>query len=189
MPNVWLTISVCLSIISVIPYARDILRGQSKPNIASWLVWTAITGVATLVQFAAGETTTAIVTLAATLESLTIVILGLRYGYAEFGRFEWLCLAGALVGLLIWLVFHQAVLAVLLMVLIDLVGSLPTYRHSWRQPFEETWLTYLMAGLAGLFGILAIPTLSTLSLAYPIYLAAMNLAVVAVVLYRLKATV
>jgi hypothetical protein len=182
--TIFLALSLICTISSVVPYARDILRRTTKPNIASWIVWTALTGVATIVQFAAGETTTAIITLAAALETLVIVILGLRYGYADFGRFEWVCLLGALAGLMIWLLLDNPVLAVLLTVLIDLAGSLPTVRHSWLSPGEETWLTYLAAGLGGLFGLLALTSFTVVSLAYPIYLAGMNAILVAIILWR-----
>lgn len=184
---VLLTLSVLVTLLAALPYIRDILGGDSRPNIASWSVWTILTAVATIVEFGSGETIAAIITLAATIETFSIVLLGIRYGYVAVERFDWICLAGALLGLSVWLIFDNAPFAVFITVGIDFIGALPTVRHSWRRPLEETWLTYLLGGIGGALGLLSLSSFNWTNTPYPTYIAAMNLLIVLVILGRRKA--
>lgn len=181
-----LVVSVMITVTSVIPYIRDILRGTTKPNIASWITWTLLTLVATIAEFAAGEYTTAIFTSAAVFETLLIVILGLKYGYAKYSRFDGICQIGALSGFVFWFLFNTPAAAVIAVVTIDLIGALPTVRHSWINPGEETWLTFAMAGIGGLLAIFALTAYNWTSLTYAVYIVLINALITYVIIYRAK---
>ena len=74
-----------ITVASVIPYLRDILRGTTRPNIVPWLTWTILTAIAAIAEIAAHEYTTAIFTTLSVAETGLVVILGLKYGYAKYG--------------------------------------------------------------------------------------------------------
>jgi uncharacterized membrane protein (UPF0136 family) len=113
MKNTLLILSALITIGSVIPYIRDILKGTTKPNIVSWITWTLLTLVATIAEFAAGEYKTAFFTSAAVMETLAIVILGLRYGYAKWTKFDTICQISALSGFVFWYLFNSPAAAVI----------------------------------------------------------------------------
>lgn len=184
MKSFLLALSVIITIASVAPYVRDILRGTTKPNIASWITWTLLTLVATIAEFAAGEYVTAIFTSAAVIETLLVVILGLKYGYAKYSKFDAACQLGALLGFICWYLFNTPAAAVIAVVTIDLIGALPTVRHSWLNPDEETWLTFSMAGFGGLLAIFALTTYNWTSLTYAVYIVLINAVITSVIIYR-----
>ncbi len=186
MKTFLLVLSVLITITSVIPYIRDILKGTTRPNIASWITWTLLTLVATIAEFAAGEYVTAIFTSAAVIETLLVVILGLKYGYAKYSRFDAICQIGALSGFIFWFLFNSPAAAVIAVVTIDLIGALPTVRHSWLKPDEETWLTFAMAGIGGLLAIFALTTYNWTSLTYAVYIVLINAVITFVIIYRTK---
>ena len=186
MKTFLLALSVMVTIGSVIPYVRDILKGTTRPNIASWITWTLLTLVATIAEFAAGEYVTAIFTSAAVLETLLIVILGLKYGYAKYSRFDAICQIGALSGFVFWFLFNSPAAAVIAVVAIDFIGALPTVRHSWIKPDEETWLTFAMAGIGGLLAILALTAYNWTSLTYAVYIVLINILITYVIIYRTR---
>lgn len=184
MHTILVSLSVILTLAAVIPYARDILKGKTKPNITSWITWTLLTAVATAAEIAAHEYTTAILTSAAVLETAIIVVLGLRYGYVKYTKFDVFCQTGALSGFVLWYFFNSPAIAVIAAVSIDLLGSLPTVRHSWLNPFEETWITFAMSGLGGLMTVLALSSFNPTNLSYPAYIVGMNVIIAGTILIR-----
>lgn len=173
-----------LSICAVIPYLIDVIKGKTKPNIVSWFTWTLLTGIATVATFAAGEFRTALLILGSTFCSLSVVLLGVRYGFAKMSKFDLFCQLGAMVGLVLWLVFDSPVLAIVTTVVVDFIGMLPTLRHAWIEPNEETWQTFAIAVIAASLTISVLNDLSVASLLYPMYLVFANITITGVVIAR-----
>lgn len=184
MKDIFLIIASLVTVASVIPYITGILKGKTKPNIVSWITWTLLTGIATVAEIAGHEYRTAIFTGAAVLETGIIVILGLFYGYVKYTFFDYMCQIGAIVGLFLWWLFDSPTIGVVAAVTIDFIGGLPTVRHSWNQPGEENWPTYVMAGLGGLLAILALNSYNWISLTFPVYVSLMCSVFVFVIIYR-----
>ncbi|MDB5169817.1 MAG: hypothetical protein JWN82_213 [Candidatus Saccharibacteria bacterium] len=188
MQTFWLILATVVTVGSVIPYARDILKGSSRPNIVSWITWTLLTGIATAAAINAGEYTTAIFTGSAVLETAIIVVLGLRYGYVKYTRFDVVCQVSAIVGIVLWQLFDSPTAGVLASVTIDFIGALPTIRHSWKMPSEETWSTYALAGLGGIFAIFALTSYNWVSLTYAVYIVIINMLLSAIIIYKMRSS-
>jgi hypothetical protein len=90
------------------------------------------------------------------IETAAVVILGLRYGFVTYTRLTFNCQIAAVVGLILWQIFNSSGIAVFANVSIDLIGALPTFRHSWQKPFEETWSAYALSGVGGFEALFAI---------------------------------
>lgn len=163
-------VAALLVIAAVVPYLVDIVQGKTKPNIVSWFTWTILTGIATGAAFASGATHTALLTLANTVATGLVVILGLRFGVAKFGWFDVLCQLGAVAGLVLWLVLDSPVIGVIVPVAIDFVAVLPTLRHAWADPGEETWVTYFVGGVAAALTVISVTHYNLVSLLYPVYI-------------------
>ena len=184
MKTTFLVISLILSAGSALPYIRDILRRRTKPSIVTWFTWTLLTAIATAAEFSAGEYTTAIFTSVSTLSSLSIVLLGLRYGHARYRLFDLFCQISVLIGIALWVFLNNPLLAILVMIFIDLVGTLPTLRHAWERPGEETPLTFAMGVASATFVIIALKSYTAIALAYPIYLVTVNVIIASTILAR-----
>ena len=184
MKDALLVIAGIITIASVIPYIRDIIRGKTKPNITSWVTWTLLTAIATAAEIASHEYRTAIFTGSTTMATGLVVILGLRYGYVKYSKFDVACQVGAIVGLLLWWAFNSAVIAILASVTIDFIGALPTLQHSWNQPDEEAWQTFAIAAFGGVLGLLALNHFNIISLAYPLYIVGINIVMSSIILSR-----
>ncbi len=187
MKTVFLVLATVITVASVIPYARDILKGTTKPNIVSWITWSLLTGIATAAEIAGHQYITAIFTGSAVLETTIIVLLGLKYGFVKYTTFDVACQLGAIIGIVLWQLFNSPALGVVASVSIDFIGALPTIRHSWNKPGEETWPTYAMAGLGGLLAILALNEYTWTSLTYAIYIVIINLLFSSIIINRGRA--
>lgn len=184
MKTFLITLSSVLTLVSAIPYVVAIVKGKTKPRIVSWLTWSLLTGIACAASFADKQYPSAILMFFATLETLTVVALGLRKGDHKFERFDVVCQASAIVGLVLWLFFNSPTIAVVASLAIDLVGALPTLKHSWQKPGEETALTFFLAGIGGLCTVLVVESWKITAIAYPMYIAFVNLLTVAIILGR-----
>lgn len=173
-----------IALFSTVPYIIDILHKKTKPNIVSWFTWMLLTGIATAAAFAAGETKTALLTLASTVCVAAVVILGVKYGIAKFSLFDGICQAGAVLGLILWIVFNSPLIAIVASVSIDFVAALPTLRHSWIKPAEETWQTFLIGTGAAALTTLSITSYTWEAILYPAYLVLANGGIVLIVVYR-----
>lgn len=186
MKTIFLVLSVLITLVAVVPYLRDILKGTTKPNLVSWITWSLLTGVATIAEFAAGEHVAAIFTGAACVETLAVVVFGLGKGFVKYTAFDVWCQVGALVGFALWWLFNSPAVAVMAAVTIDLIGALPTMRHSWLAPHEETWQTFALSGLGGCFALLALSSYNWTSLPYAVYIVLANVLMTGIILSREK---
>lgn len=185
MQIAFIVLSSFLSLIAAIPYIIDILKGKTKPRIVTWFVWSILTGLAAAASFSDHQYASAILTLCETVETMAVVILGLmKAGELSVKKFDVYCLIGAGFGLLLWWRFNSPAMAVLASVLIDIIGSLPTIKHMWQKPFEETWLTFALSSLSGFFTLLAATDLLITEIASPIDIMVVNGLFVAIILGR-----
>lgn len=187
MKTGFLIVGSLITIASVVPYLIDIVKGTTKPNLVSWITWTLLTAIATVAEIAAGEWFTAIFTGAAVIETGSVVVFGLiKKAYVRYTTFDVVCQVAALSGIVLWQIFDSPIIGILGAVIIDFIGALPTVRHAWQKPFEETWQTYALCFVGAVFGVLALSSFTWESLSYPLYLVAINALVTAILLGRRK---
>lgn len=177
-----IALSGIITVSSTLPYIIEIVRGKTKPRIVSWFTWSVLTGIACAASFADGQVPSGVLMLAATIETVLIVVLGLKHGDRKFEKFDLYCLSGAMVGLLLWLIFNSPSIAVLATVTIDLIGAAPTLRHCWEKPHEETWLAYTLAAIGGGITLLIAGSWAPTAIAYPLYILVINIVMTYIIL-------
>lgn len=175
-----------LAIVSVVPYLIDIIKRRTKPNIVSWTTWALLTGVATVATFAAGESRAALLLLGSTVCSAAVLLLGLRYGIAKLSIFDIFCWVVAIGGVVLWRIFDSPTIAIAMSVAVDLIGVLPTIRHSYVAPKEETWQTFAVGAVAALLTVVSLETYNANNLLYAGYLVLANGTIAVVVVMRRK---
>lgn len=161
-----------------IPYLIDIVWGKARPNVVTWGTWTLLTGIAAAALFVAGQPRPGLLLTADTIGTFSIVLFGLKHGIAKLDAFDIWCQVGAIVGLVMWLVFNSPIIAITMTIAIDFIATIPTLRHSWALPDEETVLTYALGSLAALFTLLSLNTFNFSGWIYPLYLMLNNAALV-----------
>jgi hypothetical protein len=179
-------IAALIAALSVTPYLIDIVHKKTKPNIVSWFTWLLLTAIATAAALAGHSPRSALLLAGSTFCSGAVVVLGLKYGIAKFSTFDILCQIGAILGLVLWLVFNSPDIGIIVPVAIDLMAVLPTLRHAWKSPGEETWSTFLAGSIASVFTIISLTHYNIASLLYPLYLLIANGTIVSAVLIRRK---
>lgn len=175
MKNIIAVIAVILAFVAYIPYFRDVLKGKTKPHIYSWFVWGFLTTIIFSLQIKGGGGPGAWVTLSAGVCSFIVFFLGLRNGDKDITKSDTVFFIAALISTGLWVFAKQPTLSVILLVVIDMLGFIPTIRKSWKKPHEETLFLWLLNGFRHGLSILALRQYNTLTVLYPAVWAAANI--------------
>ena len=179
-------IAVLISIFGYVPYFRDIISGKTKPHAFSWLVWGVLNAIAFAGQIhGKGGAGTWAVGLTA-LALFAIFVLSLIKGEKRIKLFDWLCLAGAAVSLLLWAITKQPLGSIILITVVDAFGFLPTVRKAYSKPYQETLLTYKINTVKYFLVVLALQNYTLVTTLFPLAVALMNALFVAMLIIRRK---
>jgi hypothetical protein len=175
-------VSGLLAIVAVIPYIRDIIKKTTRPERASWLIWTVLGGIAFFSQLAKGATNSLWMTGLSTLCVLVVFLLSLKHGEGGLVKRDIAALLFAFLGLVLWYFTKDATVALLIVIAVDLSGSVLTIIKSYKDPESETMSTWVLASISGLFGTLSVGSFNWVLLMYPLYILLANSAVTVAIL-------
>ncbi|OGZ11078.1 MAG: hypothetical protein A2942_02465 [Candidatus Lloydbacteria bacterium RIFCSPLOWO2_01_FULL_50_20] len=166
------------------PYIRDVRNGKTHPAIVSWSTWFVLAAIAAMASFSEGVYASGAILSALALECFLIIVFSVKKFHFAYTRFDVFCQLGALVGLFLWWWTDHPLFALISFVVIDAVGSLPTFRHAWRMPREETLLTFSLAIVGNLVALIAIPIYAIPEILVPAYLLVLNSMISITIIYR-----
>ncbi len=177
-------VAVGVAAVSYIPYFRDIFAGKTKPHAFSWLVWGVLNGIVFIGQIADGGRAGAWVVGFTAVVTLSIFFIALKKGEKDIRLFDWLCLVGAGIALIPWLVTNDPLLSVILVTIIDLFGFVPTIRKSYTKPHEETLITYILSTVKYFLGIIALQNYSWVTVLFPVAMVVVHIFFIALLIVR-----
>ena len=176
-----------LQLVASAPYVRDILRGTTKPQRATWTIWTTLSFVVLASQWASGAAWSLALTIGQTVSCAVIFALAIPRGVGGFSRIELVLLGIAALGIVGWQVSDDPVVATCSVVVADLIGVALMLPKTYRAPNSETLSTYVIGLVSTLFALAAVGSLTAALLIYPVYILIADSAVVAVIFLRRRA--
>ena len=172
MHNIHETIGIIagiLALLGYIPYIISILSGKTRPNKATWVIWSIVGALLSFSFLAEGDKNAIWLPLGYFLGPLIIAVLSLRYGYSVWSKLDKICIIASIISILPWVVLKDATLTLLINVLIDSTGAVPTIVKSYREPKTEDFSAWLIFFIANTTQLFAISDWNTAAV-YPIYL-------------------
>lgn len=162
-------ISGIISLAAYILYIYTIWFGSTRPSRSSWWILTIVWSVLLLSSLSLTPGATlreqflalpgGWLTLSYIAGSLVIAISTLWRGSSDkWGIFDYMCAAFAALSLILYFVSGVPFLALVMAVVADLFGILPTMKNAWLHPDEEdlkAWVLESIASILALFGISA----------------------------------
>ncbi|BDB63506.1 hypothetical protein [Rhodococcus sp. RDE2] len=136
----WVFVGAVLGVIGSLRYAYTTARGLTCPNLVTWTLWASAPLIGFGAQINAGVGLPAVMTLAAGIGPLIVVVTALssRRANIRLVRFDYICAVAALLALAVWLGLGQAPMAVMLAVLADAIAALPTIAKTCVTPIRRT---------------------------------------------------
>jgi hypothetical protein len=158
-----------LMLYSFWPYAQDIMSGRAKPARSVRLMLVALLLIIFLQQRALHSGWGSLMVGCECLGSLAILLLSLKRGVGGLHTIDVVCYVLLAVDVLLWLTTHDAFLAIQLTILADIIAFTPTLVKTWRHPWTETPLFFLLGGIAAALSAISVSRYTFAILLFPIY--------------------
>lgn len=160
--------------LSFVPYLRDILRGKVRPARSARLMFVVLLTVALLQQKQLGSGLTLALTIGDLIGAVLILFVAIKYGMGGFQRLDIVCYGLLVINIIFWLSTDNALLALHLTVLCDVIAMAPTLVKTWHHPRTETALFYVLGIVGPILAIVAGNDYTYGILLFPLYLALIN---------------
>lgn len=181
-------LSVVVNFVGYVPYFKDVLQHRTKPHIFSWLVWAVLASIGFAVQVTHHAGAGAWVMGFTALATLSIFLLSLGNGEKHPARVDWISLVLAAVALTWWFVTKDPLASIILTTVVDVAGGFfPTFRKSYRKPFEETISLYVMYAIAWSLSLAALEKVDLINVFAPSVFIAVNTVLIIFLVVRRRA--
>ncbi len=168
-----------LNAFGTLVYFRNTLKGQTKPNRVTWLLWAAAPLIGSAVSLANEGGWAILPVFAIGLCSLAVFIASFfsPTGYWELKPLDYVCGACSVAALVLWLVVKQPDLAVGFAILSDLLAALPTAIKAWTHPQTESSVNFATSAVSAATSFLVLPNWRFSTYAFSLYLIVVDVVV------------
>lgn len=168
-------IATAVGVSAFYPYLKDTFLLKTKPHAYTWLIWTITQGTAMVGLWYGGGGWGGLDLIVGTFLVATVFLFSLRYGTKNITRSDTVILMVALLAIVFWWRLHQPLLAVFVVSVIDVLGYIPSFRKSYRDPWSETLISWIAFAISGVFGLFALGAYNLLTVTYIAAIAVANL--------------
>lgn len=187
LPENIIYITVLATIVGYFFYFKNMLYGQTRPNLVSWLLWALAPFIGVFFQLKAGAGLSVLPVFLAGFGPLVVIVVSLfnKNGYWKINTLDIICGILALLALVFYVLTHNLGISILFAILSDGLAAVPTLLKSWDFPETETAAVYLPGIFNNILGLLIIKNWIFSIYSFSIYFILINTAIVFCI-YRKK---
>lgn len=176
-----------ITFVGIALYLFTILRGGTKPNRATWWIWTVVGVMLGASYYSSGGRHTIWVPLGYIIGPFAVAILSIKYGEGGWTWFDRYCLFAAGASVVLWVIFRSPFIALLINLCTDFIGALPTIRKAYRDPASENRIAWALVFLGNTVNLFAVESWTVAIALYPIYIFMGTGSIVALIFIRRRA--
>lgn len=170
------------SLIAAGLYIRAMVKGQTRPNRVTWLMWSIAPFIATAAEVYSGVTWAVIPVFMTGFAPFLIFCASIfTKAYWRLGKFDYLCGAISVLALVLWVITMEPVLSIILAIVADAIASIPTLTKAYHNPETESVWPFLTGIFNAAVALAVAMTWSFNEVSFPIYLLAINVLLVLMV--------
>jgi hypothetical protein len=149
-------------------YVFHVAKGKIKPNIGSFLIWS-FTNASLLVSLIAAHVWNSVPFAAvATINTVTVCILSLRYKRFYFSKIDAVGTVLGIFGVIVWLLTRQAQWNIYVVAVINTITFAPLVTKTIKFPHYETKLPWYFNFLGAVLLIASTPYFTFVQLVIPL---------------------
>jgi hypothetical protein len=169
-------VGAVVALIGASSYITDTVRGTTKPNRVTWLMWAVAPSIAAIAAATEGVTWAVVPVFVSGFGPLLIFLASFvnEQAYWKLTKLDYYCAATSLVALILWAVTKQPSVAIVAAILSDALAGVPTFIKCWKHPDTETGFAYVTALFSSLTIFAAIESWTFVELAFPMFLICAN---------------
>lgn len=185
LPSYTIYLTILTSVAGYFFYFKDIIYGNTKPNLVSWFLWLLGPFLGVFFQIKAGAGLSVIPVFIAGFGPLLVVVFSIlrKNAYWKLNTFDIICGIFSVLALILYVLTHNLAASIVFAILSDLFAFIPTYAKAWKFPETETAALYFTGILNNILGLLIIKNWSFTIYSFGLYLTIANIVMVAI-LYR-----
>ncbi len=139
---------VALPLLAEGRYIYSILKGKTKPSFVAFLIFTMEMSIVFAASYALGARDSLFVIGTFTVLHFVTMLLALRYGYVIFSKFNIVCIAFSVLGLILWWFTENPWYALLIEITVDTIGYIVLTRKLYRYPSTEDRFAWGIGAIA-----------------------------------------
>lgn len=157
-------------------YIKNTLKGTTKPNRVTWLMWTVGPFIATAAAISDGVEWAVIPVFGAGFIPLLVLLASFvnKKSYWKLRPFDYACGGFSILALILWGITKEPNIAIALTIASDTFAATPTILKAMRKPQTETTVLYFIGILAALTSFTVAEEWNFSNLGFPTYLVIIN---------------
>lgn len=168
-PKIFGILSLFVLTAGLIPYYNDIYRGNTKPQRAAMFIFAVLSAIAFSGQFAEGAKASLIFAGTLLFNQLLLFALSIKYGMGGFDAKDKIALVLAGLILIGWYSTKSAVLALVLVTLVNTIAKILVTIKVYKYPYSDLLYSWYMAAIASVLGALAVGGWNWILLLVPVH--------------------
>jgi len=144
-------------------YFHSVWKWKTKPHVYTWFLFSLLLWISFFIQQDHGWGIGTWVLFADFICCFIAFLVALKYGEKDITLSDKIFLLLGIIALISWLIFKTPYISVSLIILIDFLALLPTFRKCYSKPDEETIVMYFISGCIFVLSLLAIENYSFLT--------------------------
>lgn len=174
-------------LVGIYSYIKGTVRGDTKPNRVSWLLWTIAPFIGTAAALANGVEWAVLPVFMSGFGPLLVFIASFinKNSYWKLERFDYWCGLLSLIALILWGITKIPEIAITFAIASDGLAAVPTLVKSWKYPETENAGPFTAGIFSSLTSFAAIKMWIFSAYAFPIYLVIINI-FITLAIYRRK---
>lgn len=175
-------------------YIKGIILEGTRPRMASWIAWCTANTVFTFAAISEGAEWAARLNGFSAATNLIIIGIGLGKAGSKLWPKDWIdwaCLVSSIICVVVTVASPVKELGVITAMLANVIATIPTLRHAWSKPHEETWQFFAAnvgAGSLSVIGVVMANGLSIGTIAGPLMITLGNASMLLITFCRRTTT-
>lgn len=168
-------------------YIFTTLKGETKPNRVTWLLWAFIPMIAFSAQLSEGVGKAVLFTFITGLGPFLIFIASFvnKKAYWKVGKFDIFCGSTSVLAITLWIITGNGVVALSLSILADFLAGLPTVVKAFNFPKTENGTSFLFATIGATITLLTLDKWEFSEYGFAVYIFLLTLIIFVLAKFRL----
>jgi hypothetical protein len=169
-------IGVAINLAGSATYIRNTLRGRTKPNRVTYLMWGIAPLIATAAAISKGVGWAVVPVFMSGFCPMMVLLSSFanQQAFWKLGKLDYVCGAFSALALVLWALTKQPTIAIILAIASDGLAALPTLLKAWDHPETETGISYVFSVFGAATTFAAVKDWSFAECGFVIYLIILN---------------
>lgn len=172
-------VGAAVQLVGIYSYVKGTVRGVTKPNRVTWLLWSIAPLIGTAAALASGVGWAVLPVFMSGFGPLLVFLASFinKNAYWKLEQFDYWCGLLSFLALILWGITKMPEVAIIFAIASDGLAAIPTLVKSWKYPETENAAPFTAGIFSSLTSFAAIKMWTFSAYAFPAYLVMINICI------------